>query len=142
MILETTTPLYTQPYNLDATGFDFDSPEDFEVLAASCRDRFGLPVEEFEVVLLDGSDEDAELFKALQPTQANLTTWFEEIEPLELHEKAALFSMVTDGYLLSEALDVLDDAVLHEGASEGLRGNAHRGLWAPGRDAREPAVLL
>jgi len=48
--------LYAQPYNINATGFYFTSPEEYEQKAEGLTDRYGCPVEEFEIQLIDGDD--------------------------------------------------------------------------------------
>jgi hypothetical protein len=48
------TILYANPYNIDANGFQFSSVEEFTQKAAALRDRFGNPVEEFEIDYLEG----------------------------------------------------------------------------------------
>lgn len=107
------TTLYAQPYNLDARGFYFSSVADYETKSAGLRDRFGVPVEEFEIQYIDG--EDAELFETCRIGQADLGTWFDRVEPLDEREKAALFYLVSEvGYHLDDALDKLDDVCLQE----------------------------
>jgi len=82
------TTLYANPYNLDASGFYFDTADEFEQLARNHVCHYGLPVEEYEVDYIDGPD--AELFRACEITQANLKLW-EEIEGLEDYQKPTLF---------------------------------------------------
>ena len=108
------TCLYAQPFNPDAQGFYFHSVEDYEQQVAQCRDRFGHPVEEFEIQYIDG--DDSELFAAVGSNQCNLETWFDRVESLDEGEKVALFYLCDGcGYALDNALDRLDDVCLFEG---------------------------
>jgi hypothetical protein len=107
------TILHAQPYSLDACGFQFSSAEEFTAKQSALRDRFGSPVEEFELQYLDG--EDGQLFEACGINQCNLPTWFDDIEPLEDYEKAALFYLTNcAGYRLNEALEKLEDVCISE----------------------------
>jgi hypothetical protein len=100
--------LYAAPYNRDARGFYFTSVEEFDTKAAALRDCYGGEVEEFEVGYSDG--DDPQLFEACEVNQCNLATWFDDVEPLEEYQKAALFYLTDcNGYRLSEALDKVDD---------------------------------
>jgi hypothetical protein len=71
------TMLYAQPYDLDATGFYFESAEDYAGKASQLTNRYGQPVEEFEIQFIDGATIDAQLFDALGVGQANLQGFFE-----------------------------------------------------------------
>lgn len=105
--------LYAQPYNIEATGFYFTSAEEFEQKAEGLIDRYGSPVEEFEIQYIDG--DDAALFEAVGVDQSNLDTWFELLD-LEDHEKAALYFLCgVHGRGLSEALGIVQDVSLYEG---------------------------
>lgn len=111
------TTLYAQPYSLAATGFYFYDLTDYETKAAALRDDSGNPVEEFEIQYIDG--DDGELFAACGINQANLEKWFDDVEPLDDHEKAALFYLVSEvGYYLADALDKIEDVCLQEATLE------------------------
>jgi hypothetical protein len=81
---------YAQPYSVSATGFYFGSLEEFNQKFRAAKRR---GVEEFELQFIDGSDEDADLFKALEISQATIDKWFEEVQPLEELEKVGLFAL-------------------------------------------------
>ena len=98
------TTLYANPYNIDAAGFYFESADEFTEKAQNLTDRYGNHVEEFEIDFIDG--DDAALFNACGINQANLNTWFDEIEALDDHEKVNLYYLLNvAGYTLSQALD-------------------------------------
>lgn len=108
---------YAQPYSLDATGFYFDTLEDYNEKAASLKDCWGNPVEEFEIQYIDGDDSD--LFNAISINQSNMATWFDDVEPLNENEKAALYYLVSVvGYNLSSALDKIEEVTLYDGRLE------------------------
>lgn len=109
--------LYAQPYNRDAQGFYFHDAEEFVNKSENLRDRFGSPVEEFEIQFIDG--EDAELFEACGIDQCNLASWFDVIEVLDEHEKIALFFLTGElGYLLDDAINKIDDVSIFHGDAQ------------------------
>jgi hypothetical protein len=106
--------LYALPLNIDARGFSFTSADEYTTKQEALRDRFGAPVEEFEIQFIDG--DDSKLFEACRIDQTNLDTWFDTIESLDRQEKAALFYLVDQaGYDLSDALSSVDDVTLYAG---------------------------
>ena len=108
------TTLFAQPYNLDAQGFYFHSTEEFETQSENLRDRFGCPVEEFEIQFIDG--EGADLFEACGINQSNLFMWFDEIEVLDEHEKISLhFLAGILGYSLDSAMNKIDEVSIFHG---------------------------
>ena len=64
-----TLTLYAQPYDYDASGFYFDSFEDYETKYNKNCNVYGQPVEEYELQFIDGSAIDCDLFKAIDRTQ-------------------------------------------------------------------------
>lgn len=107
---------YAQPYNLDATGFYFSTLEEYEEKVNQCRDSFGLAVEEFELMFIDGSDEEAQLFKACSVNQANLGQFLEIIEDVPAYQLPALFYLCdVHGYNMEEAMDKIDDVTIYTG---------------------------
>jgi hypothetical protein len=102
------TTLYANPYNIDAAGFYFNDADEFIEKSANLTDRYGNQVEEFEIDFIDG--DDAALFNACAINQANLNTWFDDIEILDDQEKINLYYLISvAGYTLSQALDKLDE---------------------------------
>jgi len=105
---------FAQPYNPDASGFYFTDYVDYETQTNALLDRYGNPVEEFEIMFIDG--DDGALFAACEINQANLQTWFDDIEVLDHMEKAALYYLVSmSGYNLADALDKIEEVYLYTG---------------------------
>ncbi|MEI7614476.1 MAG: antirestriction protein ArdA, partial [Betaproteobacteria bacterium] len=81
------------------------------------RDRFGNPVEEFEIQFIDG--ENAALFEACGINQSNLSTWFDDIEDKDEHEKIALYFLTgTLGYSLDDAMNKVDNVNIFQGEAK------------------------
>jgi hypothetical protein len=76
---EDMTTLYAQPYDISACGFYFDSAEAFAEQAASLRNHYGGPVEEFEIQFIDGEGIDCHLFNALEVHQGNFGAYLDEV---------------------------------------------------------------
>ncbi len=91
------TQFYAQPYDISATGFYFETMEDYGAKYAQCKNDFGGQVEEFEIQFIDGEDIDFELFKALGVSQCNMHHFIEKIEEWEDSEKEALVIAVGEG---------------------------------------------
>lgn len=110
----TTTTLHATPYNIDAIGFYFNDLTDYETKATAHFDSWGNLVEEYEIQLIDC--DDSQLFMACNINQANLNTWFDDIETLEDHQKISLYYLVgVAGYSLKQSLDKLDDPCIYQG---------------------------
>lgn len=71
------TQLHAQPYDISATGFYFDSVEEYAQKSARNFNNFGAPVEEYEIQFIDGESIDAALFKALNVHQGNFPQFLE-----------------------------------------------------------------
>jgi hypothetical protein len=115
---------YAQPYNPDAKGFYFTTAEEFETLSSRCVDAFGLPVEEFEIQFIDGTSEEADLFRACGVNQLNLGDFMALLEDAQNHELPALFYLCDLGYTMEQAIYRAGDASIYHGnltdASEDL----------------------
>ncbi|WP_193169977.1 antirestriction protein ArdA [Nisaea nitritireducens] len=66
-----TIVLFAQPYDIAATGFYFETAEQYDEHAAKALNDYGQPVEEFEIQFIDGERIDCELAKAWQLHQGN-----------------------------------------------------------------------
>lgn len=106
------TTLHATPYNLDVKGFYFESEDEFITKMEGLTDKYGIPVEEFEIQFIDG--DDWELFKMAGITQATLSMWFDDIEPLTNYQKLGLFFLLDIGRGLECALENYDDASIQE----------------------------
>lgn len=76
----TTIALYAQPYDTCAEGFYFSSYDEFQEKAFLATNRFGDPVEEFELQFIDGESIDAELAKAWAPDQMTIVDFFNAVQ--------------------------------------------------------------
>ncbi len=82
-----TTVLFAQPYSIEVQGFYFCDGDEYDRKAATCKDRFGMPVEEFEIQFIDGELIDCDLSKAIGLSQANLKDFFDCVDAWEDWEK-------------------------------------------------------
>lgn len=73
------TRLFAQPYDISATGFFFETAEEYNIKAASLRNAYGWPVEEFEIQFIDVDSIDARLFEALRVHQGNFPSYLESV---------------------------------------------------------------
>ena len=79
--IQTLEPLlFAQPYDISAHGFYFRSPEDYNEKSSNLLNRYGDPVEEFEIQFIDGDDLDCELFKALSVHQGTIADYLNACE--------------------------------------------------------------
>lgn len=106
---------YAQPYNPDARGFYFSTAEAFEHQSGECFDRYGQPVEEFEIQFIDGTDEEADLFRACGVNQANLAEFIELLDETPSHELPAIAYLCDLGYTMNDARSRADEASIHPG---------------------------
>ncbi len=82
-----TITLYAQPYDISADGFYFKTAEEYYNSVKTLRNRYGEPVEEFEMQFIDGEAIDCELARAISLNQASFARFFEMAEEWEDHEK-------------------------------------------------------
>ncbi len=93
------TTLYAQPYDISATGFYFESAEDYRAKAATLRNSRGDLVEEFEIQFIDGEGIDAALFNALGVHQGDIAPYFEAVEDWSVDDKTRVIIAVGEcGY--------------------------------------------
>lgn len=74
------TQLHAQPYDLAATGFFFESFEDFKAKAKTNRNDYGAPVEEYEIQFIDGEEIDCALATAIGINQVTIKRYFEIVD--------------------------------------------------------------
>jgi hypothetical protein len=93
------TQLFARPYDISATGFYFDTVEEYEQKAAKNRNHYGQPVEEYELQFIDGEDIDCQMFKALSVNQATFGKYLEACEDWSDDEKRKVIIAVGEcGY--------------------------------------------
>ncbi|MBO9403330.1 antirestriction protein ArdA [Shimia sp. R9_3] len=91
--------LHAQPYDISATGFFFETIEDYRAKASALRNAHGDPVEEFEIQFIDGAEYDCALAAAIGLNQANLARYLECCERWEDWEKLLVIIAVGEcGY--------------------------------------------
>ena len=74
------TTLYAQPYDICATGFYFESREEYAAKATKAVNSYGWPVEEFEIQFINGDAIDAQLFHALGVHQGSFAAFLDAVE--------------------------------------------------------------
>lgn len=90
---------FAQPYDISANGFFFADGEDYLTKVKACKNAYGQPVEEFEIQFIDGNDLNAELFKALDISQATILSFIDKLDIWEDHQKKHLIVAVGEcGY--------------------------------------------
>ena len=100
------TQLYAQPYDLSATGFYFETTEDYAIKSAALCNDYGDPVEEFEIQFIDGEEIDYDLAKAIGLNQANFAQFLSAVDDWDDGEKRAVIIAVGEcGYTFEPDLD-------------------------------------
>lgn len=129
------TQLHAQPYDISATGFYFETAEEFDVKAKALRNAYGRKVEEFEIQFIEGAFIDCDLAKAIGLNQANFARFFEIVDEWEEWEKQQVILAVGEcGYQFDDGtapddfdVDVYDVNSMRELAEqfveEGLFGD-------------------
>ena len=79
--------LYAQPYDISATGFYFDTAEEYAQKAAKNKNDYGQTVEEYELQFIDGESIDAKLFEALGVNQCNFPEFLEACDTWDESQK-------------------------------------------------------
>lgn len=93
------TQLYAQPYDLSATGFYFESVEEFDAKANANRNDYGQRVEEYEIQFIDGESIDCDLANAVGINQANFAQFFDACETWSENDKQRVIIAVGEcGY--------------------------------------------
>ena len=109
---------HATPYDITASGFYFQSLEEYASKAAAHRNDHGQPVEEYEIQFIDGNVDDCALFSALSVSLATLEAWFDEFEGqydgIELIK--VLFLVSDQGLSMADIYPRrLDDVMVFEG---------------------------
>lgn len=111
-----TNTYHATPYDISATGFYFSTFDEYADQAASHRNEYGDPFEEYEIQFIDG--EKASLFSALGVNQANLKQWFDDFEDLDGDDVIkAIYLADHVGERIDDILAKLGDVILFEGSA-------------------------
>lgn len=104
--------LFAQPYDTSANGFSFEDEDEFAE-----KYQENLPVEEYEISFLDGSDEEAEIFKVAGITAANLAEWFQGMNMVKDHMLPAVYFLLYNNTVSSfaDAVDKADELSFRDG---------------------------
>ena len=112
-----TNQYHATPYDINATGFYFNTYDEYVEKASTHKNDYGDPVEEYEIQFING--DNYQLFNALGINQANLEKWFEDFENLDTDDEAkAIYLAEYTGYEMQDILDQLDDICLFKGTAE------------------------
>lgn len=96
---------YANPYNTDATGFYFETYEEFTEKMEEAKDSFGNQVEEFMIDVIDGSREELQLVEAIGISQGNIEEVIEFIDTSDENEWPTVFFLLDNNIC-----DNLEDA--------------------------------
>lgn len=107
--------LHAQPYDLYASGFYFTSAEEYAAKAKANRNKFGEPVEEYEIQFIDGDALDCELSKAWGLYQSSFAKYLEAAEDWSADEKLRYIIAVGEcGYAHTDTPGELDVTLYEE----------------------------
>jgi len=81
------TTFYAQPYDITATGFYFETDEEYQKKVKQVTNDFGGPVEEFEIQFIDGNQLDWHLCEAFGLSQASFGQLIEAAETWDEWDK-------------------------------------------------------
>lgn len=108
---------FANPYDTSATGFYFESFAEYEEKRDALRNSIGLPVEEFEIDVIDGTQEEVQLAAVMEINQGNLERCLEVLESSDDSEWPALFYLLDNRVVndLDDALSKINDVCLYPG---------------------------
>ena len=116
------TKLHAQPYDMSASGFYFESLDEFNEKAGKLRNGYGQPVEEFEIQLIDGDRIDGQLFEALSVHQGNFGDFLDAANDWTEDQKTkAIIAIGEAGYSFKLGNDDPDDIDVDLYECESLR---------------------
>jgi hypothetical protein len=104
------TELFAQPYDLAARGFYFKTAEAYLEKAATNINKYGEPVEEYEIQFIDGENIDAQLFEALRVSQGDFPQFLEACDAWDDQQKQKVILAVGEcGYSFDLKTGAPDD---------------------------------
>jgi hypothetical protein len=112
--------LFAQPFDLCASGFYFDTFEEYKAKAAKHVNSYGQPVEEYEIDLIDGKALEIALFEAVKPNQSTLSAFFLAVDTWDDDELVRACIVYGDGLNTcqfdeySPSDDVAQDLAIYE----------------------------
>lgn len=116
---------YANPYNTDATGFYFETYEEFTEKMEEAKDSFGNQVEEFMIDVIDGPREELQLVDAIKIDQGNVEEVMEYIDTSDEDEWPKVFFLLDNNIYssLSDAKDnvgsfIISQCTLEDAAQE------------------------
>lgn len=100
------TSLHAQPYDITASGFYFETPEQYAALAARAVNGYGQKVEEFEIQFIDGEEIDAALAVAWGLNQTSFAAYLKAVDEWDEEEKRRYVVAVGEcGYAHADVAD-------------------------------------
>jgi hypothetical protein len=131
---------YAQPYDIDATGFYFETADEYATKSASLKNSYGQPVEEFEIQFIDGTAFECALARDIN--QANISAFIEFIDGADddtllraciaVGDGICSLSEVIAGTADLEDIDIYEDMTMRDLAGhfvdEGLFGEIPEAL--------------
>lgn len=101
-----TTTLHAQPYDISATGFYFETAEQYDTKAAVAVNDYGARVEEFKIQFIDGEEIDYALARAWGVNQANFPGYLEAVDDWDSDRKQRYIIAVGEcGYAHEQIAD-------------------------------------
>ena len=106
---------YANPYNTGATGFYFETIDEYQEQSAVLRDNCGLPVEEFMIDVIDGEQAEVQLVNAIGVNQCNIEAVIEYLDEGKEFEWPAMFFLMNDlNMTFEDAKEKVDDVSISE----------------------------
>ncbi|UZD92122.1 antirestriction protein ArdA [Cognatishimia activa] len=96
--------LHAQPYDFAASGFYFESLEEYAAKESNNRNDYGERIEEYDIQFIDGDYIDCDLAKAWGINQANIGGYFQACESWDDHDKTVFIIAIGEaGYSFDPA---------------------------------------
>jgi hypothetical protein len=106
---------FANPYNTGATGFYFETQDEYQEKSSVLVDSCGYPVEEFMIDVIDGEQAEVQLANAIGVNQCNIAAVIEYLDEGKEHEWPAMFFLMNDlNMTFEEAKEKVDDVSISE----------------------------